>query len=143
MNDNFGEWHSQQSRLVERAASKLVCAEIAPRPCDYFVIKRQFSGFYGTNLPVLLPKARVRHLVLNGIATDICLLFTSADAHMRDYRLWVPDDAVAAQTAGRGRAALTIMRDYMGAETSSAAQRDLAAWKPSRLPHEADPRPQP
>jgi nicotinamidase-related amidase len=86
VNDNFGEWHSQKSRLVDRAHGGLA-SELAPRENDYFIIKPQFSAFYATNLPVLLPKLGVRRLVLTGVATDICVLFTAADAHMRDYAL--------------------------------------------------------
>jgi len=133
VNDNFGEWHSEQSRLVERAG-QLVDPRIAPRPSDYFIIKPQFSGFYATNLPVLLPKLGVTNLVLTGVATDICILFTAADAHMRDYALWVPEDAVAAETAERHEAGLAIMRDHMGAETAPASRLTLTAWQPRPVP---------
>src|SRR3954469_23342826 len=114
VNDNFGEWHSERYRLVERAlgsrgAQELV-ARLAPRDGDYFIIKPQFSGFYATNLPVLLPKLGVDRLVLTGISADICVLFTAGDAHMRDYRLWIPADAVAAQTRERRGWALEIMK---------------------------------
>ena len=110
VNDNFGEWHSERYRLVERAmasdTAREFVAKLAPRDGDYFVIKPQFSGFYATNLPVLLPKLGVDRLVITGIAADICVMFTAADAHMRDYRLWIPEDAVAAQTRERRRWAL-------------------------------------
>ena len=105
VNDNFGEWHSERYRLVERAitsdAAREFVAKLAPRDGDYFIIKPQFSGFYATNLPVLLPKLGVDRLVITGIAADICVMFTAADAHMRDYSLWIPEDAVAAQTRER------------------------------------------
>jgi len=132
VNDNFGEWHSERYRLVERAlgskpAHEFV-ARLAPRDGDYFVIKPQFSGFYATNLPVLLPKLGVDRLVLTGIAADICVLFTAADAHMRDYELWVPEDAVAAQTPERRRWALEIMKQSMGAEVRPTGRLKLAAW---------------
>lgn len=68
VNDNFGEWHSDQSRLVNRArseASEIIDA-LAPREQDYFIIKPQLSGFYATNLPLLLPKFGVSRLVLTG-----------------------------------------------------------------------------
>jgi nicotinamidase-related amidase len=128
VNDNFGEWHSEKSRLVERARSRLAHEELAPNADDYFIIKPQFSGFYATPLPVLLPKLGVTRLILTGVATDICVLFTAADAHMRDYALWVPEDAVAAETPQRGRAALAIMRDHMRAETASTRDLPVAAW---------------
>lgn len=128
VNDNFGEWHSEKSRLVERVKDCLVRPEIAPDDKAYFVIKPQFSGFYATNLQVLLPKLGISRLVLTGVATDICILFTAADAHMRDYTLWVPEDAVASEVAERGAAALAIMRESMGADTNPVRTQSLADW---------------
>lgn len=134
VNDNFGEWHSERSRLVERALEQdnPVTRLLAPHENDYFVIKPQFSGFYATNLPVLLPKLGVRRLILTGIATDICVMFTAADAHMRDYALWVPQDCVAAESAERGQWALEIMANSMAAETAAADELDLEGWVAGR-----------
>lgn len=103
VNDNFGEWHSERSRLINSALDGCneITAALKPDEDDYFIIKPQFSGFYATNLPVLLPKLGVNRLILTGIATDICVLFTAADAHMRDYALWIPEDAVASETEKR------------------------------------------
>lgn len=105
VNDNFGEWHAEPSSLVARALEKLnaVTELLKPGPSDYFIIKPQFTGFYATNLSVLLPQIGVSRLVLSGIATDICVLFTAADAHMRDYDPWVPRDGVAAENEKRGQ----------------------------------------
>lgn len=130
VNDNFGEWHSERSRLVERALShpNPVTEKLQPKDEDFFVIKPQFSGFYATNLPVLLPKLGVDRLVLTGIATDICVLFTAADAHMRDYRLWIPRDAVAAETPEHDQWALSIMEKSMSAETASTDDLDADTW---------------
>jgi nicotinamidase-related amidase len=133
VNDNYGQWHSDKSKIVaacsrpEARASAMV-RKIAPRPDDYFVIKPQVSGFYATNLPVLLPKLGVNRLVLTGIAADICVLFTAADAHMREYELWIPRDAVLSESAERTDWALDIMRKSMGAQTRSTREMSLAAW---------------
>lgn len=132
VNDNFGEWHSERYRLVERALASEggneFVARLAPRDGDYFIIKPQFSGFYATNLPVLLPKLGVDRLVLTGMAADICVLFTAADAHMRDYELWIPEDAVASESAERRRWALEIMKQSMGAETRPTNKLKLPTW---------------
>jgi nicotinamidase-related amidase len=130
VNDNFGEWHSERSRLVERALAKPnpVTELLKPADDDYFIIKPQFSGFYSTNLPVLLPKLGVSRLILTGIATDICVLFTAADAHMRDYALWVPEDAVAAEQDARGQFALETVRASMSAETEDSEGLSLESW---------------
>ena len=133
VNDNYGQWHSDKSKLVEQFSQQdcpgsPIVRKIAPRDDDYFVIKPQVSAFYATNLPVLLPKLGVSRLVLTGIAADICVLFTAADAHMREYDLWVPADAVASESPQRKDWALEIMRKSMGAETRSTNHLSLQDW---------------
>jgi nicotinamidase-related amidase len=131
VNDNFGEWHSEKSRLVERAVAQgsEVARRMAPDDDDYFIIKPQFSGFYATNLQVLLPKLGVSRLILTGMATDICVLFTAADAHMRDYALWVPEDCVVSGNQAGNAEALRILRDNIGAETAPTSRLDIATWR--------------
>jgi nicotinamidase-related amidase len=133
VNDNFGQWHSDRDRIVEacvRGAGEVGAAvrRVAPRPDDYFVIKPQFSGFYATNLPVLLPRLGVSRLVLTGVAADICVLFTAGDAHMREYDLWVPVDAVASEDDQRRDWALGIMKSSMGADCRPTSELTLADW---------------
>ncbi len=130
VNDNFGEWHSEKTKLVDRACANApdFVRRIEPREQDYFVIKPQLSAFYATNLPLLLPKLGVSRLILTGVAADMCVLFTAGDAHMRDYALWVPADAVASGSASRTAAALEIMRERLGAETAPSSQLGLGGW---------------
>ena len=130
VNDNFGAWHSEKSKLVEQASQRAgdVVDPIAPRDRDYFIIKPQFSGFYATNLPLLLPKLGVSRLVMTGTAADICVLFTAADAHMRDYAVWVPQDGVAAEDDEQARAALAIMREHLGAEVAPTDALTIDGW---------------
>ncbi|WP_231639170.1 cysteine hydrolase family protein [Sphingomonas profundi] len=133
INDNFGQWHSERTRLVEHARrpgsqGRAIVDQLEPDAEDFFVIKPQFSGFYATNLPVLLPKLGVRRLILTGLATDICVLFTAADAHMRDYDMWVPRDCVAGTNPERDRWALELMRQSMAAEVRPTSELTLDAW---------------
>ena len=133
VNDNFGHWRSERSAIIEHAAraespAREIVDRIAPRSRDFFVIKPRFSGFYATNLQVLLPRLEVDRLILTGVATDICVLFTAADAHMREYRLWTPEDAVASDDSKRAAWALEIMRNSMGARTEPTPDLGLKAW---------------
>lgn len=133
VNDNYGQWHSERSRLVEHcmrpeAPGRELVARLAPREADYFVIKPMHSGFYATNLPVLLPKLGASRVILTGIAADICVLFTAADAHMRDYQIWAPADCMAAVSPERARWALDIMAQAMSAETRPTTALDLEEW---------------
>ncbi len=133
VNDNFGEWRTDWSDIVAQRAhessptSELV-RRMAPRKEDYHVIKPHLSGFYATSLPVLLPKLGVNRLILSGVATDICVMFTAADAHMRDYRLWVPRDLVASESEDRTDWALDIMRNSMSAEVRPTSEVSLDEW---------------
>jgi len=133
VNDNYGRWNSDNAALIEGCArhsskARELIEKLRPRPSDYFVIKPQFSGFYATNLPVLLPTLGVSRLVLTGVAGDICVLFTAADAHMRDYDLWAPEDAVASTRAPSNEWALELMRSKMGAETRPTRDLTFAGW---------------
>lgn len=133
VNDNFGHWQSERSKLIDHCAregapGRGMVERMRPRDDDYFVIKPQFSGFYSTNLPVLLPKLGVTRLILTGVAADICVMFTAADAHMRNYELWVPSDCVAASDPQRADWALTIMENSMGAEIRPTTELAIEAW---------------
>lgn len=131
VNDNFREWHSEPAKIIQDADKKVASPALRrlyPRRDDYFLIKPQFSAFYSTNLPALLPSLGVSRLVLTGIATDICILFTAADAHMRGYQLWVPADCVAAERDERERWTLEVMAQAMSAEIASTDELALSKW---------------
>jgi nicotinamidase-related amidase len=133
VNDNYGQWHSERSLIVEHcsregALGRDVVKSLEPEDDDYFVMKPQFSGFYSTNLPALLPRLGAQRLILTGVSADICVLFTAADAHMREYDLWVPADCVASFDPQRTRWALEIMKNSMKAEVRSTDELALAEW---------------
>ena len=133
VNDNYGQWHSERSLIVDHCAREgargaPIVKQLAPDEDDYFVVKPQFSGFYSTNLPALLPRLGARRLILTGVAADICILFTAADAHMREYDLWVPADCVASSDPQRTTWALEIMRNSMKAETQPTRELAIGSW---------------
>jgi nicotinamidase-related amidase len=133
VNDNYGQWHSERSLIVqhcsrEGALGREIVELLEPEDDDYFVIKPQFSGFYSTNLPALSPRLGAQRLILTGVAADICVLFTAADAHMREYDLWVPHNCVASSDPNRTLWALEIMKNSMKAETRATSELQLANW---------------
>jgi len=133
VNDNYGKWQSTPEQLIDELVGDNphggeIARQLAPAERDYFVVKPEFSGFYATNLPAILPRLGVSRLILTGVAADICVLFTAADAHMREYDLWVPADAVAGIKPDRTAWAIDIMRDTLSAEVAKAADLSLADW---------------
>lgn len=137
VNDNHGEWHAEPSQIVddlvssERAGSAMA-ERLRPRRGDYFVTKPQLSGFYATTLAALLPRLGVNKLILVGIAADLCVLLTAADAHMREYALWVPADAIAGENEQRTNWAIGIMQTSFGAETRATRDLSIAEWLADR-----------
>ena len=124
-NDNFGRWRSDFPRPVqyclgEETRGKPIVAQLAPDPDDYFVLKPKHSGFYQTNLDILLNYLGVSTLILTGMAADICVLFTANDAYMRDLLLIVPPDCVASEQAEQSRLVLKLMQRVLKAEIKSS-----------------------
>jgi nicotinamidase-related amidase len=130
VNDNFGRWKSDFQHIVRHCTSKSargapVSRLLRPQSNDYFVLKPMHSGFYSTTLEVLLEYLRVDTLILTGIATNICVLFTASDAHMRDYSLYVPRDCVAANTAKENTSALDEMKQLLKADIRPSDEIDF------------------
>jgi nicotinamidase-related amidase len=137
VNDNFGRWTSDFEATLEEAVraerpGRRVCDRLRPVKGDYFVLKPQHSGFYATPLDLLLGHLGVHTLVLVGFATNICVLFTAHDAHMRGYHLVVPRDACAANSTRLTRAALEHVRVALGAATPRADRVDFGSYERRR-----------
>ncbi|EMI16142.1 isochorismatase hydrolase [Rhodopirellula maiorica SM1] len=129
-NDNFGKWQSDFRGQVDHCLHDNVCGKaivelLVPQSDDYFVLKPMHSAFYGTTLDILLKKLGVNTLVITGVATNICILFTANDAYMRGYQIWIPGDCVAANTADLSEAALEQARMVLKANTTNSAELDL------------------
>jgi len=134
VNDNFGRWRSDFSAQVDHCLhdgvrGKPIAELLAPDEDDYFVLKPKHSGFFASTLDTLLEYLGVRIVILTGIATNICVLFTANDAYMRDFQIFVPNDCVAANTKAENDHALEQMRKVLKADTRASAEISLAALK--------------
>ncbi|MEW6523811.1 MAG: isochorismatase family cysteine hydrolase [Bacillota bacterium] len=92
-----------------------VVDELRPLPAERVIAKRRFSAFYGTDLDLTLRELGVDQLVLVGVCTNICILYTAADACMRHYRVVVPRDAVASFDEDAHGWALRQLETVLGA----------------------------
>ena len=57
-----------------------VIPELGLSERDYVVPKRRYSGFFQTDLDILLRELGVKTLVMTGLHTHMCVRHTSADA---------------------------------------------------------------
>lgn len=120
-NDNFGQWRSEFSRVVEECRkrggeAREIAELLAPGPNDYSILKPRHSAFYGTPLEFLLEELEAGALVIAGLSTDMCVSATAQDAYVRKFKLWVPSDCVAADTEEHEQQALDHMRRTMKAD---------------------------
>lgn len=131
-NDNFGQWRSDFRATISACSlpakpGHQVTRLLVPSERDYFVLKPRHSAFYCTALDVLLERLEARTLILAGFATNICVLYTANDAHMRNYDVVVPRDCTASNSHELTNQALEQMRMVTAARTLESTELDLAA----------------
>jgi nicotinamidase/pyrazinamidase len=88
--------------------------EISPKPGDVVVEKRTYSGFHRSNLADVLKRHGIRSVSLSGCVTNICILYTAADAAMRGYDVTVEEAVVAGLADRSHRFALEEMEKVLG-----------------------------
>lgn len=121
-NDNFGNWQKDFKTIVEEFGSRSskghkVVDLLKPDKEDYYVLKPHRSAFYSTSLMLLLKSLDVDDLILTGVTTDICVLFTANDAYMRGFTLQVPEDCVCAVKDAYSSEGLDFIKRVLKADT--------------------------
>jgi len=131
VNDTAGRWESDPRAFIERclratARGRDVVELVKPQlDRDYFMFKPKHSAFFGTPLESLLGELAVRRLVLTGVSSHQCVLFTAMDAHVREYELIVPSDCVGASSREETQHALFIARRALNARVARQNLLDL------------------
>jgi ureidoacrylate peracid hydrolase len=78
--------NGRESRLLIRDTWDTdIVPELKPQPNDIVIYKTRFSGFYQTDLDAKLKKFGIKHLIVTGVTTSICVESTVRDAMFRDY----------------------------------------------------------
>jgi nicotinamidase-related amidase len=127
VNDNRGRWRSDISAVLRhcvgtecpgREMTKLLVPE-------YIVLKPKHSPFYASPLQTILDSIGARNAIVAGVTTNACVLIAAGDLHVRDFRLFVPADCVAALTDREHRRSLDVMKNSFGANTGSSLRLNL------------------
>ena len=90
-----------------------IIEELRPIKGEPVVAKKTYSAFYRTSLEKTLKGLGVKHLILTGVVTNICILYTAVDAYMRGYEITVPEDCVAGLKAGDSLFALRQIKGIL------------------------------
>ncbi len=78
--------------LVAGTWNTEILPRLAPHEGDVVVPKHRYSGFFETTLDMVLRDRGVRHLVVTGCTTSVCVESTIRDAMFRDYRCLLLED---------------------------------------------------
>lgn len=105
--------------------------EIGLTDKDYIVIKRRYSGFFMTDLELLLKALKVETIILVGGLTDVCVHYTFVDGHQLNYHCRVVEDCCYGSSDASHEASLTAM-EYLqmgGKQTYKSIMDAIANYK--------------
>ena len=81
---------------------------------DRVIHKRRYSAFFGTDLDISLREKGVDEVHLVGVCTNICVLYTAADARNLGYKVVIYEAGVASFDDGAHGFALQEARTTLG-----------------------------
>jgi len=110
--------------LIEGFWGTEIIPELAPQPGDIVVAKHRYSGFYETALDGILRGRAIRHLIVTGCTTSVCVESTVRDGMFRDYHCCVLSDCTAepigaSNSRGNHDASLLTIQLLLGSVASS------------------------
>lgn len=97
-----------------------VIPELGPKDGDYVVPKRRYSGFFHTDLELLLDELGVQRVILAGLHTHMCVRHTAADAYCLGYDVAVASDCTDSFTATDYEYGIEYLKSVYGADVRTA-----------------------
>ncbi|MBT0770080.1 cysteine hydrolase [Kineosporia sp. J2-2] len=127
---------SEGPHCIEGNPATELASGLEPLPEEFHIRKRRYSSFFATELDIVLKAYDVDSLVLIGGFTDICILYTSVDAHQRDFFVNVVTDVVSGSSVRAHDDALKMIH-YLQRDslvTSDEVMTWLAELTPVTVP---------
>ena len=95
---------------------------------DYVVPKRRYSGFFQTDLDILLKELGVKTVIMTGLHAHMCVRHTSADAYCLGYNVVVAKEATDSFTEEDYKIGIAYLKTCYGADAYSNKEL-IAAFK--------------
>ena len=86
-------------------------------PQDIKITKHRVSGFYGTDLDLILRANKIDNVILMGVATNIAIELTAREAHDRDYKVTIISDATEAGSIEEKKNSLNFLQRICSIKT--------------------------
>jgi nicotinamidase-related amidase len=130
VNDNRGRWRSDLNEVLRQvlrddAPGRDFARKLTPDPNDYVVLKPKHSAFFATPLELILQHVGAHTTIVAGLTTNACVLVSAGELFLREYRLFVPSDVVAALDPESQEQALKLIGENYKADTTPSSELDL------------------
>src|SRR5215467_8003859 len=86
---------ANRTAVVDDTWGVEIYAELAPAAGEHVIKKHRYSGFFGTDLDIILREWGVNTVIISGTTTENCCFSTARDAMFRNYRVVFLSDATA------------------------------------------------
>jgi nicotinamidase-related amidase len=94
----FDDMHppiANRDALVDGTPGVDIYPELTPEAGEHVIKKHRYSGFFGTDLDMILREWGVDTIIVSGTTTENCCHATARDAMFRNYRVVFLSDATA------------------------------------------------
>jgi nicotinamidase-related amidase len=94
----FDDMHppiANRDALVDGTPGVDIYPALAPALGEHLIKKHRYSGFYGTDLDIILREWGIDTVIISGTTTEKCCHATARDAMFRNYRVVFLSDATA------------------------------------------------
>lgn len=102
------------THCVKKTDGSKIIDELEVKEIDKIIHKRRYSAFYGTDLDLSLREKEINEISIVGVCTNICVLYTAADARNISYKVNVYKDGVASFDKEAHDFALKEMQTTLG-----------------------------
>jgi nicotinamidase-related amidase len=100
---------------------------LEPRDGELVVKKYRSSGFWGTNLDLLLRSNGIKSVVVTGCTTEGCVESTARDAMFNDYYVVIATDAVGSDDPKQHDASMYLMARRFDLATAESIRQTWVA----------------
>ena len=111
--------------------------DFTPTENELVVRKYRSSGFWGTNLDMLLRSNGIKTVVVTGCTTEGCVESTARDAMFNDFYVVIAEDCVASDDRVQHEASMLLMRHRFDMAVSDEIKRIWRTQRPSQSEKQA------
>ncbi|MFZ0910688.1 MAG: isochorismatase family cysteine hydrolase [Candidatus Acidiferrales bacterium] len=115
------EWLKRAPHCVEGTWGAEIVEELAPKNNEMRIKKHRYSGFFQTDLDLVLKDLECDQLVIFGVVTNICVRSTVHDAFFNGYTVVVPEDCCAATSPRERASSLYDIATHFGIVSDAAS----------------------